>query len=622
MIHESFSYLRRFVPHVLDAITFASGEAAADLIDAVAVLRQLYATRARNVPDGATTSFVPTRWVGYLDRALAAEDVIAYRHYWELCVLYGIRDGLRSGDVHVPGSRRYADPAAYLMTRDQWSLQRGEFCHLVGKSSNPRAALEQASEELEAALTDLDATLVEGSGAVRLDKHGALVVGRLAAEGVPDETERLLNELVAMLPRIPLASLLIELDRRTGFTDQLIHASGKQARSPQLTRNLIACLVAFATNMGLTAMADASGIPYDTLAWTAEWYLGEEALRAASTVIVNYHHRLPMTQVFGSGTISSSDGQRFPMRGKSLTARHLSRYFVEEGISNYTHVSDQHSTYGTKVIVATDREAHYVLDEILGNTTDLPIIEHATDTHGVTLVNFALFDLVGKVLSPRIRSLNRIVLHRMGPRRDYLNRYPHAGPLLTGHANQDLIAEHWDDMLRLAGSLKFGHATASLLVGKLSASSRQNTLAAALKEWGSIKRTIYACRYLSDPTYQRKIGRQLNKGESLHALRRDIHFASLGQITKHRSDEQTEQAWCLTLVTNAIVTWMTEYLGLAVNAQRALGNNIPDEILAHVSPARSEPVQFFGSIPIEIDKELARLDSTGYRPLLPPRSQH
>jgi TnpA family transposase len=34
------------------------------------------------------------------------------------------------------------------------------------------------------------------------------------------------------------------------------------------------------------------------------------------------------------------------------------------------------------VIVATDREAPYVLDEILGNATDLPITEHATDTHG------------------------------------------------------------------------------------------------------------------------------------------------------------------------------------------------------------------------------------------------
>jgi hypothetical protein len=49
-------------------------------------------------------------------------------------------------------------------------------------------------------------------------------------------------------------------------------------------------------------------------------------------------------------------------------------------LSTYTHVTDQHTTYGTKIIVATKREAHYVLDEILGNATDIPITEHATDT--------------------------------------------------------------------------------------------------------------------------------------------------------------------------------------------------------------------------------------------------
>ncbi|MEE6311729.1 hypothetical protein V1634_33375 [Plantactinospora veratri] len=39
-------------------------------------------------------------------------------------------------------------------------------------------------------------------------------------------------------------------------------------------------------------------------------------------------------------------------------------------------MSDQHSTYGTKVIVPTTREAHYVLDDFLGNAIDLPIAEH------------------------------------------------------------------------------------------------------------------------------------------------------------------------------------------------------------------------------------------------------
>lgn len=64
------------------------------------------------------------------------------------------------------------------------------------------------------------------------------------------------------------------------------------------------------------------------------------------------------------------------------------------GAVPYTHVTDQQTTYGTKIIVATRREAHYVLDEIPGNATDIPVTEHATDTHGVTLVNFGLFDLL------------------------------------------------------------------------------------------------------------------------------------------------------------------------------------------------------------------------------------
>jgi Tn3 transposase DDE domain-containing protein len=47
-------------------------------------------------------------------------------------------------------------------------------------------------------------------------------------------------------------------------------------------------------------------------------------------------------------------------------------------------------------------------------------------------------------------------------------------------------------------------------------------------------------------------------------------------------------AWCLTLVTNAVVAWSTEYYGLAVEQMRAAGRRVDDEVLAHISPAYSE----------------------------------
>jgi len=353
------------------------------------------------------------------------------------------------------------------------------------------------------------------------------------------------------------------------------------------------------------------------LAWTQEWYVREETLREANTVIVNHHHRLELARVFGGGTMSSSDGQRFPVRGKSLTARAMNVHFADQGLSTYTHVSDQHSTFGTKVIVPTTREAHYVLDDFLGNATDLPIREHATDTHGVTLINFALFDLVGKALTPRIRDLGKITMCRDDTPSAVNARYPHAGPLLSTRLNADLIVDCWPDLLRMAGSLKFGEATASLIVGKWSAASRQNTLAAALKEWGTLRRTIHSAKYLSDPVYRRKISRQLNKGESLHALRRDLHYANRGTIGKVHLEQQTEQAWCLTVLTNAVVTWSTEYYSLAVAQLRGQGRDIPDAVLTHISPAHSENINFFGVITVDVDAELAKLDAQGLRPLRP-----
>ena len=228
-----------------------------------------------------------------------------------------------------------------------------------------------------------------------------------------------------------------------------------------------------------------------------------------------------------------------------------------------------------------------------------------------------MFDLVGKILSPRIRDLGKITMVRDGTPAETGRLYPHAGPLLSARWNEDLVAGCWGDLLRMAGSLKYGQATASLIVGKWSASSRQNTLAAALKEWGTLRRTIHAAKYLSDPAYRRKIARQLNKGESLHALRRDLHYAQQGTIGKPLLADQTEQAWCLTVLTNSVITWVTEYYQLAVQDLRAKGRAVPDELLAHISPAHSENINFFGVITVDVEAELAKLDGAGSPPPAP-----
>jgi TnpA family transposase len=54
-----------------------------------------------------------------------------------------------------------------------------------------------------------------------------------------------------------------------------------------------------------------------------QWGAREDTLRDANTVIVNHHYGLELARKFGGRTMSSSDGQRFPARSKSLTGRDM-----------------------------------------------------------------------------------------------------------------------------------------------------------------------------------------------------------------------------------------------------------------------------------------------------------
>ena len=158
------------------------------------------------------------------------------------------------------------------------------------------------------------------------------------------------------------------------------------------------------------------------------------------------------------------------MRGKVRNASALPRYFgYGEGITFYSWSSDQFSQYGTKVISSTIRDATYVLDEILNNETDLTILEHTTDTAGYSDLVFALFDLLGMQFSPRLRDLGDRQLYKLKtdpPSTRVLDAR------LTGRIDLPRLREGWDDLARVAGSLKRGYVTASLLISRLQAYPR------------------------------------------------------------------------------------------------------------------------------------------------------
>ena len=427
---------------------------------------------------------------------------------------------------------------------------------------------------------------------------------------VPEDAEVLMQKACALLPHVKITELLTEVDNWTCFSQHFTHL--KTGKTAEDTTLLLTVILSDAINLGLTKMAESCpGATYSKLAWLQAWNVRDETYSAALAEIVNAQFQLPFAEYWGDGTTSSSDGQRFKTGGRAEAGGNVNpKYGSDPGVQFYTHISDQYAPFHTKVINVGVRDATYVLDGLLYHESDLQIEEHYTDTAGFTDHVFALMHLLGFRFAPRIRDLSdkRIVVP--GKKSDY----PSLASLVGGTVNQKMILSHWNEILRLAASIKQGTVTASLMLRKLGSYPRQNGLAVALRELGKIERTLFMLNWIQDVELRRRVNAGLNKGEARNALARAIFFNRLGEMRDRSFENQRYRASGLNLVTAAIILWNTVYLERAINALKAKDHNFDSSLIQHLSPLGWEHINLTGDYVWNSSKKLKK---GFFRPLRP-----
>lgn len=575
-----------FSKQLLAVMVFQRSSSDGGLLEGLKLIDEIHAGTKRKLPTTAPTGFIPPVW----KPEVFGEEGLNWRSY-EIAALWVLREKLRSGDVYVASSRRYLQLERYLIPKSFWREERRDVTGLLGAplTAKPRLAERQATFARLAVKVD---GILNNHGAVRREEN-RLIVSPLEADEDPLSLVQFRKLIDERLPRVNITELLIAVDNLTGFSDAFRHLDGVALRGKSLLTQFYACLLAQACNLGFKQMATSADLPFKTLLWCNRWYLRDETLDEAVKTLVNYHHSLSLSSIWGGGMLSSSDGQRFPVSGDTRRARALPRYFgYGKGVTAYSWTSDQLSQFGSKVIPSTIRDATYVLDEILGNETDLDIAEHTSDTAGYTELIFGLFGLLGLTFSPRIRDLADQQLYR--PQTLNLNEFTTLRPHISKVLNETQITENWDEMLRVALSLKKGYCTASLLISKLQAYPRQHPITRALQEYGRFEKTIHILRWYADPATRKRVSKQLNKGEALHALRKIIVFGKYGEIPGMEDEALDQQFACLNLVINAVIVFNTVHITRIVQELRAEGHEIKDEDLERVWPARHGHINFLG----------------------------
>ena len=193
---------------------------------------------------------------------------------------------------------------------------------------------------------------------------------------------------------------------------------------------------------------------------------------------------------------------------------------------------------------------------------------------------FGLFWLLGYQFSPRLADSGESLFWRIDKEADYgaLNE------LARGCVNTHRIEQHWDDMMRIAGSLKLGTVQASELIRSMLKSERPSSLAQAIIEAGRINKTLYLLNYINDKDYRRRILTQLNRGEARHGVARVICHGQRGEIRKRYREGQENQLGSLGLVTNAVILWNTIYMQEALEHLRLRSTTISEGDVTRLSP--------------------------------------
>ena len=524
-------------------------------------------------------------------QVILSEIIELWKRFFESALYFRWRENLRS---LVPG----------LLKGDAWDQHRIPVCRTLDLSTDFDTEFGCLSSMLENAFQNVLQRL-PNNDAVEIVKNkkgkDRIKLSRLEKIDEPESLKILKDQVDKLMPRIDFPELLLEANHMSSFTDECTHISDNNSRISGIEISLCAAIMAEACNIGIEPLVneDSPQLTRNRLSWVQQNCIRAETIASSNAKVVDLHSKQPLAKKMGTGNIGSADGIRFACAVKTVNSGPNKKYYgPKRGLTYYNFISDQNSGFHGIVITGTLRDSLYLLDGMQDQQTSLDIQEIMTDTAGASEIIFALFWLLGYQFSPRLADVGGARFWRIDSKADY--------GILNDVSNHKIseasIRKHWEDILRVAVSLKLGHVSASDLIRSLFRKNRPSGLAKALMNLGRIIKTLYLLNYIDSEEYRRHILVQLNKGESRHSLARTVYHGRRGEIYEKYREGQEDQLNALGLAINAIVLWNTVYMQAALDHLRATGVVVKEEDEARLSPLGRKHINFLGHFSFMLPK--------------------
>ena len=606
-IRRSYArHYRQILPVILGALTFHTNSSSAQpLLVALATLTGPSERKPQFYTEGEVPveGVIRPKWRDIVLEADPGGAVRINRINYEICVLQTLRDKLRTKEIWIEGAKRYCDPNQDLPA--DFDARKEHYFDLLRQPQDAAQFVQRLRDDMRGALIAFDQCFPANKD-VKLKSQGGkprISLRPLGPQVDPAALEDLKAELARRWPMTSLLDMLKEVDLRTEFTPLFRAASSRQALPPdEVSRRLLLALFGIGTNIGLKAIAAGPHkVSYKELLYTRQRFIHKTALKDATRRIADATYRIRNTDIWGDGsTICASDSTQLASWDQNLMTEWHQRY-GGRGVMIYWHVDKQATCIHSQLKQVSSSEVAAMIEGVLHHGTELDIDRQFVDTHGQSVVGFAFCHLLGFDLMPRLKGIANQKLARADKQADH--RFTNIESIcMTRPIDWELIARHYDEMIRLASALKLSTADAETILRRFTR-GQTHPVFAALLELGKAVKTIFLCRYLGNVELRREINSGLNVIERWNGVNHFIFYGNGNELVSNRRDDHEISILSLHLLQAAMV-YVNTLMIQEVLGERAWREKMTARDMAALNPLPHSHFNPYGVFDLDMDARL------------------
>ncbi|MCX5233111.1 Tn3 family transposase [Streptomyces sp. NBC_00233] len=330
MLVTRFGTVRPFLKLLVEFVDFDATPEGAPVLAALKLLPDLMG-RKKVGPAEIDSELLAGSWRRLVLAAPGLEPGTVDWKGYVFCVLEQFHRMLRRREIFAKNSSKWGDPREKLLAGEAWEQAKPTVLASLGLP-------EGAGEHLAARAALLDGTYREVAGRlpdnaqISFDDDGRLHFAALEPEPEHVSLRELRAAVNAMLPRVDLPEVLLEVFSWTGADQAFTSVTGGEARLRDLPVTIAALLVAHGCNVGYTpVIGGVDALKYGRLSHVDQTYLRLATYRAANATLITAQAAIPLAGAWGGGLVASVDGMRFVVPVPSVYARPNPKYFGRRG---------------------------------------------------------------------------------------------------------------------------------------------------------------------------------------------------------------------------------------------------------------------------------------------------